>query len=87
MCHRNLSGWHPFGAASCGRLPEEQLPPPACRTESVNRASLLLARAVLCLGREIAAGRLSVVHHGRTRKHCQLYRICENLDNERLVLH
>ena len=36
---------------------------------------------------EIAAGPLSVVHHGRTRKHSQLYRSYGNLDNERLVLH
>ena len=30
--------------------------------------------------------RLSMVHHGRTRKHCQLYRSYGDLDNERLVL-
>ena len=40
-----------------------------------------------CVGWEIAAGRLSEVHHGRTRKHCQLYRSCDDLDNERLMLH
>ena len=40
-----------------------------------------------CLGREIAASRLTEVHYGRTRKHCQLYRSCEDLDNKRLVLH
>ena len=36
---------------------------------------------------EIAVSRLSVVHHGRTRKHCQLYGSYADLDNERLVLH
>ena len=36
---------------------------------------------------EIAASRLSVVRHGRTRKHCQLYGSYGDLDNERLVLH
>ena len=36
---------------------------------------------------DIAPDRLSGVHHGRTRKHCQLYRSCDDLDNERLMLH
>ena len=36
---------------------------------------------------DTAAGSLSVVHHGRTRKYCQLYRSYGDLDNERLVLH
>ena len=35
---------------------------------------------------EIAASRLCVVHHGRTRKHCQLYGSYRDLDNEWLVL-
>ena len=34
---------------------------------------------------EIVTGRLSVVHHGRTRKHCQLHGSYGDLDNARLV--
>ena len=33
---------------------------------------------VFCLGR-------SVVHHGRTRKHCQLYRSCRDLDSRQAL--
>ena len=36
---------------------------------------------------DIAAGCLSVVHHGRTRNHCQLHGSYGDLDNGRLVLH
>ena len=35
---------------------------------------------------ENATGRLRMVHHGRTKKHCQLYGSYGDLDNERLVL-
>ena len=34
---------------------------------------------------EIVTGRLSVVHHGRTRKHCQVHGSYKDLDNVRLV--
>ena len=33
---------------------------------------------------DTAAGSLSVVHHGRTRKYCQLYRSYGDLDNDRV---
>ena len=36
---------------------------------------------------EIVAGRISLVHHGRTRKHCQLCGSYGDLDNKRLLLH
>ena len=36
---------------------------------------------------DIAAGCLSVVHHGRTRNHCQLHGSYGDLDNGMLVLH
>ena len=36
---------------------------------------------------EIVAGDISLVHPGRTRKHCQLCGSYGDLDNKRLVLH
>ena len=35
---------------------------------------------------DIAVNFLSLVHHGRTRNDCHLYRSYGDLDNERLVL-
>ena len=35
---------------------------------------------------DTAVNRLGMVHHGRTRKHCHLFRSYGDLDNEKLVL-